>query len=96
MDEFPNYPFPGGWALIPTHMQYAVYNYVMHGHPIGGFLTAVISDQPLSEVFAKADDVNGRAMLGWVKFLYNYFPHEAKGSLEAIRAWQGKGGILGK
>lgn len=91
MDQYPGYPMPGGWHLIPAHMRKSVYDYVMFGHPVGSFLTAVISDAPVSEVYACADDLNQLAMLGWMKFLYNYVPVKARRS--EMNSWIAAGGM---
>jgi hypothetical protein len=96
-EQFPDYPQDDvQWGIIPAHMRHGVYEYVMHGRPVGSFLTSVISDQPISTVWAKADQTNRDQMNGWMIFLYNYFPSKARGSAEAMQAWIDKGGIIGK
>lgn len=96
-EQFPNYPHDDvQWGIIPRHMRQSVYDYVMHGVPVGGFLTSVISDQSISFVWAKADQTNRDQMNGWMIFLYNYFPSQARGSEAAMNAWIEQGGIIGK
>jgi hypothetical protein len=94
---FPDYPEPDTqWGIIPQHMRYSVYHYVMDGQPVGDFLTALIEDAAASTVWRRADQTNQAHMHGWMIFLYNYFPSQARGSREAMQAWIDKGGINGK
>lgn len=96
-EAYPDYPWPdANWFLIPPHMRTPVYEFVMNGRRIGDFLVSVIADDPVSEVFAKADDSNQRAMLGWIIFLSNYFPARARRSRENIKNWIESGGVLGQ
>lgn len=96
-EMFPDYPHEDvQWGIIPAHMRQSVYDYVMHGVPVGSFLTSVISDEPISTVWANADLTNRDQIGGWMIFLYNYFPSKARGSRIAMARWQLQGGIKGK
>lgn len=77
--------------LIPKHMHEPLLDYVLHGAPVGHFLTAVLRDE-LTEAFARADDKNLAAMHGWVKVMYGFVPSPAlkAGMLE----WQKQGGMM--
>jgi hypothetical protein len=68
--------------------------YIMHGRPVGGFLTAVLSND-LVGAFAKADDINAKRMFDYANFLYNQAPIPAWGSKEKIEEWMEKGGMNG-
>jgi len=84
------------WDLIPDHMRSPVERYVMDGAPGGGFMTAVFSGSPLTEVVARADEENQAALIGWAKFLYNDVPGGCHGSEERYRSWIESGGINGQ
>lgn len=88
----PYYDPMADWDLIPSHMHGAVRRYVMHGIAPGQFLTAVLCND-LKEAFARADDDNTAAMLGWVRFMHNYMPANSQGSLDQFRAWLERGGL---
>lgn len=97
-----DYTYPESWladaralSTIPLHMHEGLKNYVVHGIPPGGFLTAVLENK-LVESFAKADDVNQRNMLGWVNFLYGAMPVGSWGSEEAVAKWIKRGGLKGR
>lgn len=96
-EMFPNYPEPDvQWGIIPQHMRRSVYDYVMDGTPVGDFLTAVISDDAASVVWRRADSTNQANMQGWMMFVYNYMPSRSRGSRDAMKEWQAKGGYRGQ
>lgn len=84
------------WSLIPPHMHEGIKAHVMEGQPVGGFLTLVLEDAPLSAVTAKADGQNRLHLHEWVVFLYNYTPSQCHGSRAKVEAWQKTGGINGQ
>lgn len=84
------------WDLIPSHMHEGIRNYVMDGVPTGGFLTALLRNAPFSEVVAKADSENQRALLGWAQFIYNEIPALAHGDWARVNGWIKSGGINGQ
>jgi hypothetical protein len=78
--------------LIPEHMRSSVHNYIMHGGPLGGFLTEVFANS-LTGAFARADEKNFAAMPQWADFIYNHCPSAAQGSYQDIERWQQAGGL---
>jgi hypothetical protein len=78
--------------MVPEHCRDGLLGYIEHGHPVGDFLTALLSNN-LKETFACADDVNAQHVRDYVDFLYNYAPAQCWGSKEAVEAWQLRGGI---
>ncbi len=74
------------WSLIPDHMHEAITAYVETGRSVGGFLTAVLSNELLQAV-ERADEENTAALVGWVQFLYNYAPGSCWGSPTAVEDW---------
>lgn len=96
-EMFPDYPMAAAqWGVLPPYMRQPLYEYVMYGSPCGSFLSSIICDEPISAVWAKADHTNRAQMNGWIMFLYNDFPSQARGSREAMHKWIDKGGIKGK
>jgi hypothetical protein len=83
------------WDLIPSHMHEGVRAYVMEGVPAGGFLMALLRNAAFSEVVARADDANQRALLGWAKFLHNEMPAACHGSAGRVETWLAHGGLKG-
>ena len=71
---------------IPEHMVEAVYHYIEHGTPPGGFLTAVLSND-LMDALRRADDKNIESLPAWGRLLYNHIPPGAYGSRKAVEAW---------
>jgi hypothetical protein len=93
--EVEYYDPDANWDLIPPHMQEGVHNYVMHGVPFGGFLTAVFSND-LMGAAVKTDDKNLARLADWTRFLYNYVPSRSYGSPERVAAWIESGGVVGQ
>ena len=54
------------YSRIPSHMQDSVQAYIEKGHSIGGFLTAVFSNN-LVQSFAEADDINQHHMKAYAE-----------------------------
>lgn len=86
--------FAKALETLPEHMRYSIQGYIDRGQPVGGFLTALLSND-LMEAFARADDQNIAAMKAWVKFLYNHAPNGCHGSSDKVVAWQRNGGLAG-
>ncbi len=82
-------------GMIPSHMQGAMERYIENGESVGGFLSALLSND-LRETFSRADDTNQRAVLAYVQFLYNYAPSGCWGSRERFDKWQAQGGLNGQ
>jgi hypothetical protein len=83
------------WSGIPGHCQDGLHLYFEQGVPLGGFLSAVISND-LKEACARADDINRRHIFEYVQFLYCYAPAPCWGSPEAYKKWIEKGGLKGR
>ena len=60
--------------------------YLLHGYQPGDFLTAVLRND-LREACGRADDMNARALMQHVRFLYNCAPASCWGSREQVRDW---------
>jgi len=60
--------------------------YVYHKIPMGGFFTAVLSND-LKESFARADYTNQNNMHGIVSFCSNELPSLCWGSLKKVEEW---------
>lgn len=80
-------------ASLPRYMHQGVADYILFGFPMGGFATAVFSND-LKDAFGRADEVNTAAMRDWVMFVYNEAPAKCQGSRECVREWQEAGGLL--
>ena len=74
------------WERIPPHMREGIRAYVTERRPIGGFLTALLSND-LTNAVMRADDANRAALVEWVGLLYNYAPSDCWGSPERVAAW---------
>lgn len=84
-----------GIHLVPEHLRAGLMAHVMTGRPVGGFLTAVLSND-LLEAVNRADDQSFPALPKIMKFLYNYTPGPCWGSREKVDAWRKNGGSTGK
>jgi hypothetical protein len=95
-EQLPNYTVgkPADWNLIPRYMIGGLRSYIEDGVPQGRFLTALLSND-LHETFARADEINSRAIREWVKFLHCYAPTDCWGSPVKVRAWCAHRGLNG-
>lgn len=82
-------------ARIPEHMRESVVAYVVNGRPIGGFMTALFSGDPVWIVLGRADDNNQRAIMDWARLIYSACPGGCFGSREHIDLWIEVGGLRG-
>ena len=57
---------------LPSHMQEAVRGYVEDGAGVGGFLTALFSND-LVKTYGKADSANREAIPIWIDYRYLRF-----------------------
>lgn len=81
-----------GWGdrlnhFIPDHMHGGVIRWVCFGIRPGSFLTAVLKHD-LFEAVRSGDEENQDALVGWVKFFYNYAPTACHGA-DNITTWKG-------
>jgi len=83
MSKFP-YTFRD--ATIPDYMEHALDAYVNDHVLPGHFLTAVLEND-LYQAISRADDMNVRALVAYIGYLYNECPHACWGSPEKVKAW---------
>lgn len=76
---------------IPERMRPGIRDYLVHGHPAGGFLTAIITND-LRGSFERADWENQQIILNYLKFFYNHAPSPAWGSKAKYDEWRKIGG----
>ena len=74
------------YAQIPPHMMAALRRYIDWHSPVGGFLTAVLTND-LKKTCSWADDVNIKIIQVYIWWLHNEAPNAAWGSVEKHRAW---------
>ncbi|HEX5016560.1 MAG TPA: hypothetical protein VFX15_03120 [Actinomycetes bacterium] len=81
------------YDMLPEHMREPLRDYVERGEAVGGFLTAVLSNN-LVDAFGYADQTNKAAMESYAQWLYNECPRKAWGSIEKVIAWREAKGDL--
>lgn len=64
----------------------ALDRYAESHHPVGGFLTALLSND-LKEACGRADEDNLQNIAALVAYCYNNLPAAAWGSPECVAAW---------
>jgi len=81
---------------VPEHMHQSVLEYLVHGAPVGDFLTAVFSND-FKETCGRADEENIKVLFQWAQLLHNFpiHPQRGYGSREIVKRWQEAGGLLG-
>lgn len=72
--------------LIPARIIQALHRYIDKHQRVGGFLTAVLSND-LAGSIRRADTDNLRALFSIVAYLYYEAPGPCWGSPEAVRRW---------
>jgi hypothetical protein len=94
-DSLPNWCTPATpWELVPAHMREGLIEYVEHGHlDHGDFLHALLTND-LRMTFQTADHVNRKHVWEWLQFLFNYTPSTCWGSVEKVKAWQQRKGLM--
>jgi len=83
------------YGKLPAHMQESARRYVEDGADVGGFLTALLSNN-LLETYGKADSANIKAIPAWLAFLYWEAPSTCWGSVAKVKGWQKNGGLNGE
>ena len=73
-------------TVIPEHTREALDAWARTGHPVGGFLEAVLSND-LEGACNRADSANGPALLAIVTYIHNRLPAGCHGSPERYRRW---------
>ena len=74
------------YKSIPPRLVNALMRYAEQGVPLGGFLTAVVSDN-LREAVGRADQNNLDALASIVSYVYMELPGACNGSNKIYRAW---------
>jgi hypothetical protein len=80
---------------VPQHLREGIRRYILQGVLPGDFLRAVISNDAVGTVM-RADEVsfaNLKAVVGWFE---SYAPIACRGSPEAMRTWNERGGLEGR
>ncbi len=77
-----------------TEILDAIERYVLYGHAVGHFLTAVLEND-LKESCGRADPEMQVCLFDLVRLLYNDVPMLAWGSPEKVLAWQEHQGFEG-
>jgi len=72
--------------MIPLNIKAAIDEYVDHGHPVGGFVNAVLCND-LQEAVVRADEVSLACIVAICKYVFNLTPAPCWGSKEKVRAW---------
>ena len=77
--------------LIPPHMREQIICYLLRGVPMGGFLTAVFSNN-LFDAVGAADSVNIKILPAYAIFICNNTPPGSWGSRRDVVSWSAAGG----
>jgi hypothetical protein len=88
--------------MLPSYMVPGILGYLERGEPVGGFLSALLSND-LRGTFERADGTNAPLIRTYLEFLYNYAPvrggprsgSKAGRGLEAIGLVGRDGGLNG-
>ena len=72
--------------MLPTRTKDAIDRYVNDHRPVGGFLTAVLSND-LAGSFWKADEENRANLFHIMAYCWNEIPAPCWGSPEKVKAW---------
>lgn len=81
-------------GMVPFHLRDGLMEYCIIGRPVGGFLTAVLSND-LRESIARADENSLAGLKGLVQFLHNYSPPGCWGTRNKVLIWRNEGGFSG-
>lgn len=77
---------------IPDYMQHSLVEYIMTGRPVGGFLSAVLENDLIAAV-NRADEKNAKALVNYIKFLWNHAPNGCFGYTGVTEYWRERGGL---
>ena len=72
---------------VRTHIWEALVQYGKTGSYLGGFLTALVSND-LCDAICRADEDNLAGIHALVLFVYNELPSQCWGSREKVKAWR--------
>lgn len=71
---------------VPDHLLEGLIAWGKKQHPVGNFLTAVLSND-LWEAVARADDDSMRSLRHIVMFIHNELPNGCHGSKQIVAEW---------
>ena len=74
------------YSNVPYHLHEGLVEYLVTRRPVGGFLTAVLSND-LTSACVKADPTSLARIADVVKFLVNFAPPSAWGSESIVASW---------
>ena len=80
---------------VPEHLHRGLITYLLDGVRPGGFLMAFLSGD-LWRAIDAADDDSIAAFRQLRRFLANEGPAQCYGTLDNVRQWMAKGGLLGQ
>lgn len=83
-----------GVGVVPRHLLEGLMAHVVHGRAVGGFLTAVLSND-LMEAMGRADLVSTAHLHDLVSVCYNVIPRECWRTPGNVTRWQEAGGWEG-
>ena len=76
---------------VPHRMRESIIRYILLGDPMGGFLTAVFSNNFVHAV-GSADFINMNILPAYAKFLHYHAPPGSWGSRRDVVSWSADGG----
>jgi hypothetical protein len=82
------------YSLLPSQIRHGVQDYVENGNHVGGFLTAVITND-LKNAFGRADEVNRERLFDIVAFFHNEAPGPCWGNPDKMQTWMAHHGLAG-
>lgn len=80
--------------MLPSYMIGGLMRYMNDGTRPGDFLSAVLKNN-LMDAFSYADETNAQSVRDWARWLYNYAPSQAFGSVGRFTSWCDRGGLRG-
>lgn len=73
--------------MIPMNIKKSIDDYVDHGHPIGGFLHAVLCND-LFEASMRADEESLACLADICRYVFNFTPSPCWGSAQKVDEWR--------
>lgn len=89
-DDFDN----ADWSKVPHHLREGLHEYIRTGRSVGGFLTAVLSND-LAGAVTRADPGSMGSLKAVIHFL-QFMPADCHGSREKVDKWVFQRGIIGQ
>lgn len=92
MREYSNWDTQGNYVgnfgkTVPKATVDKLKAYAEKGHPLGGFLQAVVNNN-LESACARADSYNVNVLAAIVMFVYNELPLGCHGNADAYECWR--------